>query len=218
MYIPGSERMSLQYATLGKPQQFKELLRELIADRAFIGDQLPVRTEKEFAFRVGLGIDRLGAAVEEVAALMGALMNAFQGTQVAIANASKAPAFQPNLDDIRDQMGALSPPDFLVTTPYQWLRHYPRYFQAIQLRLQKMTGPGLTRDTRFMNEVVPLWKGYFELEKRRKELNLSESKIVEYRWLVEELRVSMFAQELRTAVPVSTKRLQDLWEAIVKGS
>jgi len=218
MYIPGVEKMSLQYATLGTPQQFKELLKELIADRAFIGDQLPVRTEKEFAFRVGVGIDRLGAAREEVTALMGTVMTAYQAAKYAVDHASKAPAFQANLDDVRDQLGALTPPSFLVSTPYEWLRHYPRYLQAIQLRVQKMTGPGLQRDARNMAEIVPLWKGYFELEKRRKELGLSESKIIEYRWMVEELRVSLFAQELRTAVPVSVKRLQELWQAIVKGA
>ena len=218
MYIPGVEKMSLQYATLGAPQQFKELLRELIADRAFIGDQLPVRTEKEFAFRVGVGINRLGAAREEVATLLGSIMVAYQATQYAVAHASKAPAFAPNLDDVRDQLGALTPPHFLVSTPYEWLRYYPRYLQALQLRVQKMTGPGLQRDTRNMGELLPLWKGYYELEKRRKELGLSESRIIEYRWMIEELRVSLFAQELRTAVPVSVKRLQELWQAIVKGS
>jgi ATP-dependent helicase HrpA len=218
MYIPGVEKMSLQYATLGSPQQFKELLKELIADRAFIGDQLPVRTEKEFAFRVGVGIDRLGPAREEVTALVGSIMAAYQATQYTIAHASKAPAFQPNLDDVRDQLGALTPPHFLVSTPYEWLRHYPRYLQALQLRIQKMTGPGLQRDTRNMAEVLPLWRGFYELEKRRKELGLSESKIIEYRWMIEELRVSLFAQELRTSVPVSVKRLTELWQAIVKAA
>ncbi len=218
MYIPGLERMALQYATLGPAAQFRELARELIADRAFIGDQLPVRTEKEFAFRVGVGIDRLGAAVEEVAGLLSTVMAAFQATQAAVAGAPKSPAFAPNLDDVRDQLGALTPPDFLVSTPYQWLRHYPRYLQAIQLRLQKMSGPGVARDARNMNEVLPLWKGYYELEKRRKELGLSGSKIIEYRWMIEELRVSLFAQELRTSVPVSVKRVQDLWAGIVRGA
>ncbi len=218
MYIPGLERMALAYATLGPAQKFRELVRELIADRAFIGDQLPVRTEKEFAFRVGVGTDRLGAAVEEVTTLVGAVMTELQATQAVLAHAPRSPALTPNLDDVRDQLGALTPPDFLVSTPYAWLRHYPRYLRAVQLRIQKMTGPGVARDTRFMNEVLPLWRGWRELELRKKELGLSESKIIEYRWMVEELRVSLFAQELRTSVPVSVKRLQELWASIVRGS
>ncbi len=88
----------------------------------------------------------------------------------------------------------------------------------MQLRLQKMSGQGLPRDARNLAEITPLWRGYFELEKRKKELALNDSKIVEYRWMVEEMRVSLFAQELRTAVPVSVKRIQEVWAAIVKGS
>jgi ATP-dependent helicase HrpA len=216
-YLPGLEKMALQYATLGGAPQLKALVQELIADRAFIGDQLPVRSEKEFAFRVGVGIDRLGAAVEEVISLAGAILIGFQQVQFALANA-RAPALASGVNDIREQLGALTPPDFLVSTPYQWLRHYPRYFQAMQLRIQKMAGQGLPRDARNLAEITPLWRGYFELEKRKKELALNDSKIVEYRWMVEEMRVSLFAQELRTAVPVSVKRIQEIWAAIVKGS
>jgi ATP-dependent helicase HrpA len=216
-YLPGLEKMALQYATLGSAQQMKGYVQELIADRAFIGDQLPVRSEKEFAFRVGVGIDRLGAAVEEVTALAAAVLAGFQQVQFAVAQA-KAPALAAGVNDIREQLGALTPSDFLISTPYQWLRHFPRYFQAIQLRLQKMPGSGLARDARNMAEITPLWRGYFELEKRKKELALNETRIVEYRWMVEEMRVSLFAQELRTAVPVSIKRIQELWAEIVKGA
>ncbi len=90
-YLPGLEKMALQYATLGGAPQLKALVQELIADRAFIGDQLPVRSEKEFAFRVGVGISRLGPAVEEVTALLAAVLTGFQQVQYALAQA-KAPA------------------------------------------------------------------------------------------------------------------------------
>jgi ATP-dependent helicase HrpA len=216
-YLPGLEKMALQYATLGSAQQLRALVQELIADRSFIGDQLPVRSEKEFAFRVNVGIDRLGPAVEEVTALLASILTGFQQVQFALAQA-KAPALANGVNDIRDQLGALTPTDFLISTPYQWLRHFPRYFQAILLRLQKMSGPGMPRDAKNTAEIAPLWRGYHELEKRKKELGLSEPRIIEYRWMVEEMRVSLFAQELRTAVPVSVKRIQDIWSAIVKGA
>jgi ATP-dependent RNA helicase HrpA len=216
-YLPGLERMALQYATLGSAQQLRALVQELIADRAFIGDQLPVRSEKEFAFRVNVGLGRLAPAVEEVVSLAATILAGLQQVQFALAQA-KAPALAAGVNDVRDQLGALTPPDFLVSTPYPWLRHYPRYFQAILLRLQKMSGPGMTRDAKNTAEITPLWRGYQELEKRKKELGLSEARIIEYRWMVEEMRVSLFAQELRTAVPVSVKRIQDIWSAIVKGA
>jgi len=213
-YLPGIERLVLQYATLGKPSQLKSLIQELVADRAFIGDQLPVRTEKEFAFRVSLGMQRIGPAMNEAMPLVSGIFASYQAVQAQL-GASKAAAWEASLADIREQLGHLMPSEFLVTVPFPWLRHYPRYLQAIQLRLQKLSGPGLARDAKNAAEIASLWKGYEELMRRQKELALDEAKIAELRWLIEELRVSFFAQELRTSVPVSTKRVQNAWAEIV---
>ena len=134
--------------------------------------------------------------------------------------AGKAPVeWAATLTDVRDQLAHLLPGGssaVFVSTPFRQLLHYPRYLQAIQTRLRKLPGEGLLRDKRHAAELAPMWRGALELLRRQDELGLDPAKVAEYRWLCEEFRVSLFAQELRTAVPVSVKRLQELWMSIVR--
>jgi ATP-dependent helicase HrpA len=220
-YIPGIEQMSLHHATLGSRVELTSAIQELIADRAFIGDMLPVRSEKEFAFRTTRGIERLPAAMQEVVPLAATILQQFHQVQKSLA-ARQPEAFATALDDMRQQITALCPRGFLVTTPYQWLRHVPRYLQAVLMRHAKLQsagggpGAGAQRDARLAADILALQKGLGELQSRQKALNLSAEKIDDFRWHLEELRVSVFAQELRTSVPVSVKKMQDLWAAIVR--
>jgi ATP-dependent helicase HrpA len=214
-YIPGVETAAMLFGQVGSPTQFREGVAELIADRAFIGDMLPVRTEKEFAFRVTRGIERLGPATQEVAPLLTSLMQLYHAVARDLA-IKHPPAFEPAVNDMRDQLGKLMRPDFMVATPFEWLRHFPRYFQAMRLRLSRLPGGGITKDQKQFAEIAPLLRGYEELARRQKELGLNPQKVEEFRWLLEELRVQLFAQDLRTAVPVSGKRMMELWHQIVK--
>ncbi len=216
MYIPGLETAALQYSTLGSMLSFKESVQELIADRAFIGDMLPVRSEKEFAFRVTRGIERLGPAVKEVVPVVTQVMGFYQEVQRTLST-RHPPAFVPALDDLRDQLGELVPRDFLISTPFEWLRHYPRYLQAMRTRLSRLIGGGHVRDEKLMQEIQPFVRGWKELKLRQKELGLNPVRVEEFRWHTEEFRVQLFAQELRTSIPVSAKRLQEMWQVIVKG-
>ncbi len=221
-YIPGIEQMGLHYATLGSRAELTAAIQELIADRAFIGDMLPVRTEKEFAFRTTRGIERLAAAMKEVVPLVATILQQFHQVQKAL-GARQPEAFTPALDDMRQQLVALCSKDALTATPFEWLRHVPRYLQAMLMRHAKLQsagggpGAGAQRDARLAADVVALQKALGELKAHQKTLHLSAERIDEFRWHLEELRVSVFAQELRTSVPVSVKKMQDMWAAIVRG-
>ncbi len=214
-YIPGVETAAMLYGQIGSPTQFREGVAELIADRAFIGDMLPVRSEKEFAFRVTRGIERLGAATQEVAPLLTGLMQLYHAVARDLL-LKHPPAFDPAVNDMRDQLGKLMRPDFMVATPFEWLRHFPRYFQAMRLRLSRLPGGGIAKDQKQFAEIAPLLRGCEELIRRQKELGLNPQKVEEFRWMLEELRVQLFAQDLRTAVPVSSKRMMELWHQIVR--
>ena len=214
-YIPGVETAAMLFGQIGSPTQFREGVAELIADRAFIGDMLPVRSEKEFAFRVTRGIERLGASTQEVAPLLTNLMQLYHAAARDL-SLKHPPAFDPAVNDMRDQLGKLMRPDFMVATPFEWLRHYPRYFQAMRLRLSRLPGGGIAKDQKQFAEIAPLLRGCEELIRRQKELGLNPQKVEEFRWMLEELRVQLFAQDLRTAVPVSSKRMMELWHQIVR--
>jgi ATP-dependent helicase HrpA len=92
--------------------------------------------------------------------------------------------------------------------------HYPRYLKAAALRLKKLGSGGMARDRQSHDQVAPRWQAFQERaadHRRRKHEDLQLSL---YRWLIEELRVSLFAQELGTIQPVSPQRLDKLWEKV----
>ena len=122
--------------------------------------------------------------------------------------------------DISAQLAALLHKNFIVGVPYERLQHYPRYFKAAILRLDKARSDP-TREARLLAEWQTLGKPW---ERERHALQksgqssylkdtLNDPFMEEFRWLLEELRVALFAQELRTPTPVSVKRLQKMWDA-----
>ncbi len=113
--------------------------------------------------------------------------------------------------DIEQQLARLFPRNFLVDVPAIQLAHYPRYLKAIAMRLDKIKNDPL-RDTQRMQELVALQAPWLREVAARK--GVADQRLEEFRWLLEELRVSLFAQELRTPMPVSAKRLQKAWDAL----
>ena len=106
---------------------------------------------------------------------------------------------------------------FIAETPFERLQQYPRYFQAIALRLDKLKAggaPGAIRDARLLAEFAPLWTNYERRASVLARQGVTDARLEQFRWLLEELRVQLFAQELRTPVPVSSKRLQKMWEGL----
>ena len=106
------------------------------------------------------------------------------------------------------------PEQFLVDTPWRWLLHFPRYFRAMRLRSEKLRSGGHLRDAEAMAALKP---HLVRCRKRQCDLAAQSSydaELEEYRWLLEEFRVSLFAQVLGTAVKVSSQRLDRQWAKI----
>jgi ATP-dependent helicase HrpA len=97
---------------------------------------------------------------------------------------------------------------FIADTPYTQLQHFARYLKAVVLRLDKLRADP-ARDAAKLAELKPLEQKYWRLVAERK--GVTDARMQEFRWLLEELRVSFFAQELRTPQPVSVKRLEKAW-------
>jgi ATP-dependent helicase HrpA len=103
------------------------------------------------------------------------------------------------------------PKRVVVDTPYAQLQHLPRYLKAVTMRLDKLRADP-ARDASRLAELRPIEQRYWRRVAERK--GASDARLDEYRWLIEELRVSLFAQELRTPQPVSVKRLDKAWQAL----
>jgi ATP-dependent helicase HrpA len=110
--------------------------------------------------------------------------------------------------DIDTQMRELFAPEFLREVRGVQLLHYPRYLKAIAMRINKAKQGAMERDLENYQSLRPLWQNWLGVKGKL------ESNVREYRWMVEELRVSLFAQELRTPMPVSVKRVTKAWEEL----
>jgi ATP-dependent helicase HrpA len=145
----------------------------------------------------------LGLPAQEISRAVQSALERLGRVQAALA---KAPA--PVAADIGAQLAWLVPAGFLLTTPWERLKEFPRYLQAIEQRLEKAPRDS-RRDAQLAAEIAPLETRY--RERVKKERGLKPPGEDEFRWLLEEFRVSLFAQQLKTRVPVSARRLEDAW-------
>jgi ATP-dependent helicase HrpA len=182
---------------------------EVALERAFLGDPLPT-DGAAFRRRIEEGRSRLALIAQEVAR-MAAVVLAEYGAATRKLKDSRPPAGVG--DDIASQLGRLCSPRFLATTPWAAFQHLPRYLKAVSLRLDKLRADP-ARDAARMAELRPLEQRYL---RRLAELRgAADARLDDYRWLLEELRVSLFAQELRTPQPVSVKRLDKAWQQLAR--
>jgi ATP-dependent helicase HrpA len=205
--IPDLQKMAMAYMTLGTADELRDQIIAVALDRAYLSDPLPADASS-FKARVEEGRTRLNLIAQEVARLAGAVLIEYAAAARKLKDA-KPP--KDVADDINAQLQRLMPKRFVQQTPYAQLQHYPRYLKAITLRLDKYKADP-ARDTQKMAELRPLDQRY---TRRLAELKgTHDARLDEFRWLLEELRVSLFAQELRTPQPVSVKRLEKVWGQI----
>ena len=164
--------------------------------------------EAQFRVRREEAKGKLNLVGRELARSLEALASELSGIPKRLAAAR---AFPDVVQDIRVQLKGLFPRGFLLTTPPEQLRHYTRYVRAINVRLDKLRNAP-ERDAVQMQAVNKLFVPYAREVASRK--GVVDEHLEAFRWMLEELRVSLFAQELRTPMPVSVKRLTKVWESI----
>ncbi len=201
--LPGLQAMCLHYVALGRCEELKQDLVTAAVTRAFLDTAQP-RNQQAFEQHKEQGKARLPSLANELCACVQATLAEYAAIQKGL-KAPLPPACQPALTDIKDQLQRLVYPGFVTRTSWPRLQHLPRYLKAIRLRLEKLPR-NPARDRQLQSELAPLWQTYWQ--------HASAATLEEYRWLLEELRVSLFAQELKTAAPVSVKRLQKMWQEL----
>jgi ATP-dependent helicase HrpA len=202
--IPDLVRMAAAYMPLGTAEELRQQIVEVALDRAFLADPLPT-DEAAFKARLEQGRPRLGLIAQEVARLAGTVLEKYAAASRKLKDARPPKEVA---DDVATQLQRLMPKRFVAATPYAQLQHFARYLDAIVLRLDKLRADP-ARDVQRLAELRPLeqrcWRRLAELK------GGSDPRLADYRWMLEELRVSLFAQELRTPQPVSAKRLDKAW-------
>jgi ATP-dependent helicase HrpA len=215
--IPDLQKMGVTFMQVGRTEGAKdsatsggtmeELREQIIAlalDRAFLIEPLPT---DEFAFkkRIEEGRGRLTLISSEVARMAGVILLEYATAARKIKDSKNA---GDAATDAAQQLQRLMPKRFLYSAPWERLQRLARYLKAITLRLEKYRADP-ARDAARLAELRPLEQRYWRLVAERK--GVVDERMLEFRWLLEELRVSFFAQELRTPQPVSVKRLDKAW-------
>ncbi|OEZ47194.1 ATP-dependent RNA helicase HrpB [Janthinobacterium sp. MP5059B] len=205
--IPGLQQMGMQFMALGSQEELREQIINKALDIACLQDPLPLDAAS-FAKRQAEGKSRLVLLVNEIARLLSQVLTEFHGLPKRLQNIPAAAAA-----DIQSQLQGLVHKRFLTENEYTQLAHFPRYLKAINVRLEKLRADP-ARDTKLMAEWQSAAAPYLRQAKDRQAGKNTDPKLVDFRWMLEELRVSLFAQELRTPMPVSAKRLQKVWESM----
>ncbi|MFL6695388.1 MAG: DUF3418 domain-containing protein, partial [Ramlibacter sp.] len=205
--IPDLQKMAVAFMPLGTQEELRQQIIDVALDRAFLLDPLPADAPS-FERRLQEGRGRLTLIANEVARLAATILVEY----AAVLRKIKDTRGQPDAAaDATQQLQRLVTRRFLAETPWTALQHLPRYLKAIVLRLDKVRADP-ARDAARMADVKPQEQRYWRLVAERK--GHVDDRMQELRWLLEELRVSLFAQELRTPQPVSVKRIDKVWAQV----
>ncbi|WGS40813.1 ATP-dependent RNA helicase HrpA [Burkholderia sp. JSH-S8] len=205
--LPGLREMAMQYMSLGTQDELRDQLIDTALDRACLQEPLP-DDDASFHARRDEGRSRLNLLAQEIARLVGQILAEYAGLAKKLAQAKPFAAVHA---DLQQQLSALVGKRFVIDTPYVQLAHFPRYLKGIALRIDKLKADP-ARDAKQQAELQPLVQQYQRAVSQRG--GVTDARLAEFRWLLEELRISLFAQELRTPMPVSVKRLYKVWESM----
>ncbi|WBS01706.1 ATP-dependent RNA helicase HrpA [Pseudoduganella sp. SL102] len=205
--IPNLQQMGMQFMSMGTQEELRDQIIAKAIDIACLQDPLPLDAAA-FNKRKDEGKSRLVLLVNEIARLVSQVLTEFHGLPKRLQGINPQAAA-----DMQEQLKGLVHKRFLLDTEFAQLAHFPRYLKAMNVRLEKLrTDPA--RDAKSMADWHQAAQPYLRVMREKSAGKNTDPKLVEYRWMLEELRVSLFAQELRTPMPVSVKRLFKVWESM----
>jgi len=161
------------------------------------------RTKLEFDALVDAGRSHIDSIVQRLLPRVTETLKALRDARQKLA-ALTNPQYQDAVADVRLQLAGLVPTDFMTSTPDAWFEHLPRYLRAISRRLERLPANG-KRDAELMRSITPFATAIVQLTGK----SVHRTELEKLRWMLEEYRVSLFAQDLKTSVPVSEKRLSE---------
>ncbi|MCA9064553.1 MAG: ATP-dependent RNA helicase HrpA, partial [Planctomycetaceae bacterium] len=208
--LPGIQQVRMHAAVL-KKADINSQLQLLVADRAYLpGNELP-RCRAVFETALKAGRERLGTVAQELQQFLPACFELHHQTKMALDRA-RGPGWDPVISDLREQLSELFVPQFLTETPWPWLIQFPRYLQAIRQRLQRLESGGLRTELQLLSQFTPFRQRWVERNRKNQKSGRHDPMLDHYRWMLEEFRVSLFAQKLGTAITVSGPKLDEQWE------
>ncbi|MEN0035889.1 MAG: ATP-dependent RNA helicase HrpA [Cellvibrio sp.] len=207
------QEVALTLAGIGNREQVADDLIMAAIKQLAVPEQknLP-RTKVQFEERINLAKDKLIAHAQDLAHHLVSSLKLLVDVKKQLKQQKNALMLAFTISDINQQLTQLFYPSLVYKTPAQWLPQYPKYMRGIQQRLEK-AALNPQKDKLQLAEIAPHWQRLADYLTKEGEYRLAQNaSLLEYRWWIEELRISLFAQTLKTLIPVSDKRMDKQWE------
>ncbi|MGK0272929.1 MAG: ATP-dependent helicase HrpA, partial [Cocleimonas sp.] len=212
--IPEKQKMCLHYASTGKCDELIDSIIQNTYRLNFISGELLEHkhgvgiSESQYLTHLEQKTNNLPKVIDELCQQLLTLLSLNHDIRKQLKGKIDLSILE-TLNDVKDQLNTLVYPGFLDELSLEELRQYPRYLKAILKRLDKLAGDA-HKDRGLRLEIQSLWDDY----KKSLEKYGPSKELTEFRWMLEEFRVSLFAQDLGTAYPVSEKRLRKRFNEI----
>ena len=203
--LPEVNKLCLLYSQIAGCQELKSELVDFILHENFLKQWQDIRSSDHFDRIIKENISSLSNVANEACRILSSTLQQYQQCRKLLKK-NNSPFFLDALSDINEQLSNLVFRHFLQQLTLDRLREFPRYLTAIVRRLEKLPNDHLG-DRKHMLEVKKYWDKY----KKHIEKNSPGNELQQFRWMIEEYRVSLFAQNLKTAIPISAKRLDNFY-------
>lgn len=209
--LPDFNKAALLYAPTGQRRQLLDDLLLAGAQQHFLATAIP-RDEPAFAACLNAGRATFRETLEVYSRLLHDILVRHHDIMKSIKGSVQL-ALAASLADVKFQLNQLVFPGFLTITPFAWLHEFPRYLEAVQVRLEKMPRE-MGREREFLGQWRGLWDRYAQRRDLLARQGIADAALADYRWMLEEYRVSFFAQKLGTVMPISVQRLDRQWAQV----
>ncbi len=206
------EELALLYSSIGSKEDLVESVVNRVIDETFLYEHMPIRKQERFLAALDYGKSRLLLNAERIALLITTIVKSYQEVTVKLQNC-KTSSLKFAFDDISEQLEYLVFNGFIEDVSLDRLEDYPRYLDSIRKRLEKLDF-ALDKDRKNTGLLQQHWNRVKQLVDNAYETGNFNDLVMEYRWMIEELRISLFSQELKTSMPISFKRMDKKWDAI----
>lgn len=212
-WLPLWPHWTRQLATIAPADGLRSHLIERLIDQAYLNEQTMPRRAEEFQKCLEQGRDASDLTIHEIARVLTPLMREYEQICESL-QTPRVQALPPVVDDLCEQLDHLIFDGFLVDVPWRWWAHYPRYLRGIRQRMERLRDGSVERDRRAHERFQIWWNRYKERDAADQAQGRFEPALETFRWLLEEYRVSLFAQSLGTESPISEKKLQYHWRLL----
>ncbi|MBR7887912.1 ATP-dependent RNA helicase HrpA [Marinomonas sp. A79] len=212
--LPKLKESMLIFAPLGKKETLLEDLLNAVLDKVFLDGRPLPRSKAEFERCVSTHKSQLVTVANEMATQLYRVLSSYQGVAKKMKGSVPLP-WTRVYGDIKFQLEQLIYPGFIGNTPLFWLGQLPRYFKGIEVRLERFQNH-LNKENAAVSQLEILWQTFERQKRAHHDKALYDPELIKYRWMLEEYRISLFAQSVGTLEPISDKRLAKQWNEVKK--